>query len=145
MQSVETRLRVRYAETDQMGIVYHSNYLIWMEVGRVEYCRAVGIVYRDLEREEGILLAVVEANCRYISPARYDEEVIVATRIEEANPRMLRFGYAMRSCSDGRRLATGETKHIFCTRYHKPTKLPEKYRAAFGIETRRHPEASSMR
>ena len=92
---VETKLRVRYAETDQMGIVYHANYLIWMEVGRVEYCRSAGIVYRDMEREEGILLAVVEVNCRYISPALYDEEVIVRTWIAEANPRMLRFEYEM--------------------------------------------------
>jgi acyl-CoA thioester hydrolase len=133
---VETKLRVRYAETDQMGIVYHANYLIWMEVGRVEYCRAAGIVYRDMERAEGILLAVVEASCRYISPALYDEEVTVRTWIAEANPRMLRFGYEMIEAGAGRRLATGETKHIFCNRDHKPLKLPEKYRAAFGITSR---------
>jgi acyl-CoA thioester hydrolase len=130
---VETKLRVRYAETDQMGIVYHANYLIWMEVGRVEYCREAGIVYRDLERDEGLLLAVVEARCRYISPALYDEEVIVRTWIAEANPRMLRFGYEMLEAGALRRLATGETKHIFCNRERKPMKLPEKYRGAFGI------------
>jgi acyl-CoA thioester hydrolase len=130
---VETRLRVRYAETDQMGMVYHSNYLIWMEVGRVEYFRAVGIVYRDLERDEGILLAVVEASCRYLAPALYDEEVIVRTWIEGANPRMLRFGYEMVEAENRRRLATGETKHVFCNREHRPMKLPERYRAAFGI------------
>jgi acyl-CoA thioester hydrolase len=117
-----------------MGIVYHANYLIWMEVGRVEYCREAGIVYRDLERDEGILLAVVEARCRYISPALYDEEVIVRTCIAEANARMLRFGYEMLEAGSLRRLATGETKHIFCNRDRKPMKLPEKYRAAFGIE-----------
>ncbi len=133
---VETRLRVRYAETDQMGIVYHANYLIWMEVGRVEYCRSAGIVYRELEREEGILLAVVEASCRYLAPALYDEEVIVKTWIAEANPRMLRFGYEMVEVSGGRRLATGETRHVFCNRARKPMKLPERYRAAFGMETR---------
>ena len=133
MKRVETRLRVRYAETDQMGIVYHSNYLIWMEVGRVEYCRSAGIVYRDLERDEGILLAVVEASCRYVAPAFYDEEVVVNTWIKEANPRMLRFGYEMLQADDRRKLATGETKHIFCNRDRKPVKLPEKYRPAFGI------------
>lgn len=133
MNGVETRLRVRYAETDQMGIVYHANYLVWMEVGRVEYCRSAGIVYRDLERDEGILLAVVEASCRYVSPALYDEEVIVRTWIADANPRMLRFRYEMLEAQQRRRLATGETKHIFCDRERKPMKLPEKYRAAFGI------------
>ncbi len=133
MSPVETRLRVRYAETDQMGIVYYANYLVWMEVGRVEYCRAAGIRYRDMEVEDGILLTVAEASCRYLSPATYDEEVIVRTWIEEAHPRMIRFGYEMTGAEDGRRLATGETKHVFCGRDRKPRKLLEKYRPAFGI------------
>ncbi len=133
MNRVDARLRVRYAETDQMGIVYHANYLVWMEVGRAEYCRAAGIRYRDMEREDGILLAVVEANCRYLSPALYDEEVIVRTWVEQAHPRMLRFRYEMVEPETNRVLATGETKHIFCDRQRKPMKLPEKYRAAFGI------------
>ena len=81
MPTVETRLRVRYAETDQMGVVYYANYLVWMEVGRVEYCRAAGLSYRDMERADGILLAVAEANCRYLAPARYDEEIVVRTSI----------------------------------------------------------------
>jgi len=130
---VETSLRVRYAETDQMGIVYHANYLVWMEIGRVEYCRAAGIVYRDMERDDGILLTVVEANCRYVSPAFYDQEVKIRTWVAEAHARMLRFGYEMVEAATGRRLATGETKHIFCNRERKPIKLPEKYRSAFGI------------
>ena len=133
---VDARLRVRYAETDQMGIVYYANYLVWMEVGRVEYCRAAGILYRDMEAEDGILLTVAEATCRYASPARYDEEVVVRTCIAEANPRMIRFGYQMTEAASGRRLATGETKHIFCGRDGKPRKLPERYRAAFGIVER---------
>ena len=135
MTPVETRVRVRYAETDQMGIVYHANYLIWMEVGRVEYCRAAGIVYRDIERDDGILLAVVEASCRYHAPAFYDEEVIIRTWLQEAHPRGLRFGYEILAGADARRLATGETSHIFCDRERKPKKLPEKYRAAFGMLT----------
>ena len=134
MTPVETRLRVRYAETDQMGIVYHANYLIWMEVGRVEYCRAAGIRYRDLEREDGILLAVVEANCRYLSPALYDEEVIVRTWIQQAHPRMLRFAYEMVDAATHRVLATGETKHVFCDRERRRMKLPEKFRAVFGMD-----------
>ena len=132
-QAVDARLRVRYAETDQMGVVYYANYLVWMEVGRVEYCRSAGIRYRDMEAEDGILLAVVEATCRYLSPALYDEEVIVRTWIEQAHARMIRFGYEMPEASGGRCLATGETRHVFCGRDRKPRKLPEKYRRAFGM------------
>jgi acyl-CoA thioester hydrolase len=129
---VDARVRVRYAETDQMGIVYHSNYLIWMEVGRVEYCRTKGILYRDMEAEEGILLVVAEVNCRYSSPALFDEEVLIRTRIEEATPRIVRFEYEING-SDGRLLVSGFTKHVFCSRERKPTKLPEKCRGVFGI------------
>src|SRR5579862_743685 len=85
----DTRLRVRYAETDQMGVVYYANYLIWMEVGRVEFCRAQGIRYRDMEAGDGILLVVAEANCRYLAPARYDDEVRISTTLTSANPRMI--------------------------------------------------------
>jgi acyl-CoA thioester hydrolase len=129
---VETRVRVRYAETDQMGVVYHANYLVWMEVGRVEYCRASGFRYRDLETA-GVLLAVVEANCRYLSPALYDDEVIVRTIIEEATPRLVRFGYRLMSAEDGRTLAEGFTKHVFCGRDRKASKLPKEYHTIFGV------------
>ncbi len=132
MDSHQTRFRVRYAETDQMGVVHHANYLVWMEVGRTEYCRARGIRYRDMEESEGLRLAVVDAHCRYASPARYDDEIVVTTRIANANRRMVDFAYDM--CSgDGRALATGETKHIFLSAEFRPTKVPEKYYAVFGI------------
>jgi acyl-CoA thioester hydrolase len=133
MPSVETSFRVRYAETDQMGVVYYANYLVWMEVGRVEFCRAAGLNYRDMEHHDGILLAVAEASCRYIAPARYDDEILVRTSISQAHPRMLSFSYEIVEKLSGRRLATGETKHVFCDRDYKPVKLPEKYRAVFGI------------
>lgn len=133
MTAVETRLRVRYAETDQMGVVYHANYLVWMEVGRVEYWRARGLRYRDMEREDGILLVVAEANCRYQAPAYYDEEIIVRTRLAEANPRMVRFEYELLAAEDCRVLATGYTKHVFCGRDRRPVKLPAKYHAALGL------------
>jgi acyl-CoA thioester hydrolase len=135
MESTCTQLRVRYAETDQMGVVYHANYIVWMEIGRVEYFRAHGIRYRDMERDEGILLVVVEAHCRYHSPARYDEEVTVRTWVAGANPRMITFGYEMTDAVTGRHLATGETKHVFCGPDQRPKKLSEKFRAAFGILT----------
>jgi acyl-CoA thioester hydrolase len=133
MRTHEARLRVRYAETDQMGVVYHANYLIWMEVGRVEYCRAAGLRYRDLEADGGIRLAVVEANCRFLSPARYDEEILVKTWIEDVNRRMVRFVYEMRNADDSRLLATGFTKHIFLGSDMRPRKLPETYGPVFGV------------
>lgn len=133
MTTVETRIRVRYAETDQMGIAYHANYLVWMEVGRVEYLRAAGVRYRDMEREDGILLVVAEANVRYRSPALYDEEVIIRTSIAEANARMLRIEYELISGDGERTLATGETKHVFCGRDRRPMKVPVKYHDVFGI------------
>ena len=126
-------MRVRYAETDQMGVTYYANYVVWMEVGRIEYCRSIGISYARMEAEDDVLLAVAEVSCRYASPARYDEEVIVKTWIKDAHPRMLTFAYEMRIAHNDRVCATGFTKHIFCGRDMKPVRLPEKYRAAFGI------------
>ncbi len=133
MEPVDTLIRVRYAETDQMGVVYYSNYLIWMELGRVELFRAQGIRYRDMEGNDGILLVVSEANCRYSRPARYDDEVRVRTTLAVADPRMIRFEYEIFNQASGTRLASGFTKHIFCGRDVRPTKLPEKYWPLFGI------------
>jgi acyl-CoA thioester hydrolase len=130
---VEARVRVRYAETDQMGVVYHANYLVWMEVGRVEFWRARGLRYRDMERDDGILLAVAEAQCRYLAPAYYDEEILIRTRMAEANPRMIRFEYELVDAADGRNVATAFTKHVFCGRDRRPCRLPEKYHVTLGI------------
>jgi acyl-CoA thioester hydrolase len=132
---VDTQVRVRYAETDQMGVVYHANFFVWMEVGRVEYYRARGACYRDLEKE-GILLAVVEANCRYLAPAYYDEQIVIRTRIEEANPRKVRFLYELFSAADSRRIAEGYTVHVYMGPDHKARRLPEKYHKLFGVPTR---------
>jgi acyl-CoA thioester hydrolase len=129
MKSAETRIRVRYAETDQMGVVYYANYLVWMEVGRVELCRACGFNYRDMEERDGVLLAVAEAGCRYVSPARYDEEVTIRSRVEDAGSRMVTFRYEM-SVGD-RKVATGFTRHIFVNREMRPVRLPEQYLALF--------------
>ena len=132
--AIETRFRVRYAETDQMGVVYYANYLVWMEVGRVELCRALGFHYREMEREDGVLLAVAEACCRYRSPARFDDQVIVKTWIEDANTRMATFAYEMRLAEGDRVRATGHTRHIFVDREMRRARLPEKYHAMFGLE-----------
>ena len=133
MRSHQTRLRVRYAETDQMGVVYYANYLVWMEVARVDYCKSVGFSYEELEREDGIFLAVSEAHCRYLYPARFDQEVTIATSLTEAHPRMVTFSYEMRLAEDDVKLATAHTKHVFVGRDLKPVRLPEKYRPKFGI------------
>lgn len=121
-----TRLRVRYAETDQMGVVYHANYLVWMEVGRVELVRNRGHNYKDLEAN-GFFLSVVEANCRYLSPARYDQEVEILTEIAESNPRLVTFRYEIRIVETEKLLATGYTRHVWLNRDWRPTRLPEQY------------------
>ena len=129
----EIRLRVRYAETDQMGVVYHANYLVWMEMGRVELCRTMGVRYRDLEEQEGVLLTVAEASCRYHAPARYDDEVTVETCVKRATSRLIEFAYRMTSSKTGVKLATGSTTHVFCNRELRPCRLPRKYWPAFGV------------
>jgi acyl-CoA thioester hydrolase len=130
--TAETRLRVRYAETDQMGVVYYANYLVWMEVGRVDLCKKLGFDYRDMERD-GVLMAVVEAGCRYLSPARFDDEVLVRTWIEEANFRVIRFAYEMRAAEEDRKLAMGFTRHLLVDRQFQRIRLPQKYFPMFGL------------
>ncbi len=129
MRTVETRVRVRYAETDQMGVAYYANYLVWMEVARVEHCRALGFDYRDMEREAGAFLAVTEASCRYRSPAKYDDEVIIESQITEARSRTVRLAYEMKR--DGKTLATGETHHTIMDRNGRAMRMPEDYRKYF--------------
>ena len=123
----ETRLRVRYAETDQAGVVYHSNYLIWFEVGRVELCRDYGFNYRDMETGADAFLPVTEASVKYRAPARYDDEIIVRTRVVELRSRAIRFAYEVLRANDGALLAEGETRHIVMNREGRARAFPEKY------------------
>src|SRR5262249_26746597 len=127
----ETLLRVRSAETDKMGVVYHSNYLIWFEIGRVELMRALGFEYKLMESEDDCYIVVAEASCRYLHPARYDELVRVRTRIAQAGNRVVKYAYELLRDSDETLLATGATTHVICGRDGKPKQLPEKYRAKF--------------
>lgn len=127
----ETRLRVRYAETDQMGVVYHSNHLIWFEVGRVELMRQMGFSYRDMEREGGRFIAVAEATCRYRAPVFYDEEVIVRTRLKTVRESVIIFAYELTRAETGALLAEGETTHIVTDANMKVTALPDKYLKVF--------------
>ena len=108
----EALLRVRYAETDKMGMVYHANYLIWFEIGRTEFCRARGFSYRDMEENENAFLVVAESYCRYKAPAYYDDVLRVRTHITELRRRSLRFGYEIVRESDGTVIAEGETGHV---------------------------------
>lgn len=125
----EVRLRVRYAETDQMGVVYHSNFLIWFEVGRVELMRALGFNYKDMEERDGCYIAVADVRCRYKLPARYDDEVIIRTWIRNLRASLVHFGYEVVRASDSALLAEGETVHVVTGRDMKRREMPEHYRA----------------
>jgi acyl-CoA thioester hydrolase len=127
----ETRVRVRYAETDQMGVVYHSNHLIWFEVGRVEFMREMGFSYRDLEREDGRFIAVAEVKCRYRAPVYYDDEVIVRTWLRSARESVIVFNYELVRGDNAALLAEGETTHIVTDAQMKIAALPENYVKAF--------------
>jgi acyl-CoA thioester hydrolase len=127
----ETRIRVRYAETDQMGVVYHSNYFIWFEVGRVELMRQLGFTYKEMEREDGCYIAVVDARCRYKAPARYDDEIIIRTHLKNVRESLIHFGYEALRASDNVLLAEGETTHIVINSEMMRRPIPEKYMAVF--------------
>jgi len=131
---------VRYAETDQMGVVYHSNHFIWFEVGRVELLRQLGFSYREMESQDNRFIAVAEAKCRYRAPARYDEEVVVRTELKNVRDSVVHFSYELRRVGDGALLAEGETTHIVTDAELKVAALPEKYlkvfRAAVGKRDR---------
>lgn len=132
--AVTTTVRVRYAETDQMGIVYYANYLVWFELGRVELLRSLGLAYSQLEKEHECILPVVEATCRYRSPARYDDEILIETRPAMLRGSVLKFVYRiLRKGSDGARpalLAEGETVHVVCDDHLNKKPLPDHYAAA---------------
>lgn len=127
----ETTLRVRYAETDQMGVAYHSNHLIWFEVGRVELIRQMGFSYRHMEREDGLFITVGEVKCRYRAPVHYDEEVVVRTRLKNVRDSVIVFSYELVQAETGVLLAEGETTHIVTDAKMKVAALPEKYLTAF--------------
>ena len=131
---VTTEARVRYAETDQMGIVYYANYLVWFEIGRVELLRALGLAYSQLEIDHQCILPVIEASCRYRAPARYDDEILIETRPSLLRGSVLKFGYRiLRKAPEGEEptvLAEGETVHVVCDDQLNRKPLPEKYAAA---------------
>lgn len=129
--SGETRLRVRYAETDKMGVVYHSNFAIWFEVGRVELLRQLGFEYSNMEKNDNCHIPVVDLRVRYKAPALYDDEIVVHTRLANARQSLLHFAYEVSRVSDGELLATGETTHIIVDDKFHRRPLPEKFMKAF--------------
>jgi acyl-CoA thioester hydrolase len=126
-----TTLQVRYAETDQMGVVYYANYLVWFEIGRTDFCRHHGFAYREMEQQDGLYIMVAEARCRYKAPARYDDEILVRTCLKEMRRRVLIFGYEVYRQATDELLAEGETVHVITDREGHPRSLPEKYRELF--------------
>jgi acyl-CoA thioester hydrolase len=131
----ETRVRVRYAETDQMGVVYYANYLVWMELGRVELLRQAGFEYRSMEVDDDCHIPVVEATCRYKSPARYDEEILIETTAAVLRGYILKFSYRILRETGRILLAEGETVHVVTDSTMQRKLLPEKYLAALAAKS----------
>ena len=131
----ETRVRVRYAETDQMGVVYHANYLVWFEVGRVEHIRSMGLDYKSMEQQDGCGIAVVEASARYKAPARYDDEILIRTRIAKIRGSVIQFAYLIyRAGAEGADhllLCEGSTTHVVVDRTMKKAAMPARFAEAF--------------
>jgi acyl-CoA thioester hydrolase len=130
---VTTEVRVRYAETDQMGVVYYANYLVWFEIGRVEVLRSLGFSYKQMEAEHGCILPVIEATCRYRASARYDDQILIESRPALLRGSILKFAYRiLRKNADGAEpalLAEGETVHVVCDNQMKKKHLPPQYAA----------------
>ena len=120
-----SRFRVRYSETDQMGMVYYANYFVWMEIGRTDFCRGCGFSYADLEREEKAFLPVAEADCKYHTPARYDDDIVVETVISRLNRRLIEFTYKIKTNSA--LIAEGRTVHVITGADGKMRSMPERY------------------
>ena len=133
-EAVDFEIRVRYAETDKMGVAYYANYFVWFEVGRAEYCRRKGFCYADLEAL-GYILVVTDAHCHYRNPARYDESIIIRSRLKEMNKRMITFGYQLLRKGGEEILAEGETRHLSIGPNGKPKSLPEKFLKLMGDES----------
>ena len=129
--SVTSHVRVRYAETDQMGVVYYANYLVWFEIGRVELLRSLGLAYSQMEKDHKLILPVVEANCRYRAPARYDDEILIETKPAMQRGSVLKFAYRILRKNAGDKhahlLAEGETTHVVCDEEMKKQTLPHDY------------------
>ena len=131
MPDFSTTVRVRYAETDKMGVAYHANYFVWFEVARCDLLRALGSTYRDLEAR-GVMLPVIEARCEYRTPARYDDDLEIRTSGALLSPARVEFTYAVRRNADGAALAEGRTVHAAVDLQGRPRRLPADIRAVLA-------------
>src|SRR5215468_4740403 len=127
----EAHIRVRYAETDQMGVVYHANYIVWFEVGRVELLRQLGFEYRLMEQEDDCHIAVAEVRCRFKAPARYDDQILVRTQVKFIRGSIIQFDYEIFHEPTQTLLAEGESTHVVVNSRFERTTLPPKYAEAF--------------
>jgi acyl-CoA thioester hydrolase len=132
-ESFDTIVRVRYAETDKMGVVYYANYYVYFEIGRVEYMRNLGIDYREMEIQDDTFIVVAESKCRYLKPARYDDRLRIRTRATSVRKRTIRFEYEILHDETAELLAAGETVHIVCDSNGRAKSLPEKYRRILNV------------
>lgn len=131
----ETEIRVRYAETDKMGIVHHSNYYIWFELGRSEFCRSRGFSYLEMEEQDSAQMLVAESYCRYKSPAFYEDVLTIRTQVAKIRSRSIFFVYQIYRPSDDTILAEGETLHIVTDKTNKIRLLPDRYKELLLKET----------
>ena len=131
VKTTTSTVRVRYAETDKMGVVYYANYLVWFEVGRTDWLRDTGLTYRAME-DDGIQLPVIAAHCEYRQGARYDDEIDIRTKASKLSPVRLQFDYEVVRRSDGLVLATGHTVHATIDRQGRPTRMPDRVRDLFA-------------
>ena len=139
----ETTIRVRYAETDQMGVVYYANFFVWFEVARVELMRQMGFNYRQMETEDDSFVVVARASCTYKRPAKFDDVLRLRTRVTESHSRTITFAYEVLNDSTSDLIATGETLHVICDHKGRPKTLPEKYRKYFPISSHTERVAAS--
>jgi acyl-CoA thioester hydrolase len=131
VRQTTSNVRVRYAETDKMGVVYHSNYLIWFEIGRTDWLRETGITYREMEAD-GIQLPVIEAHCEYRQGARYDDDIEIRTRAKRLSPVRVQFDYEAIRRADGATLAAGHTVHAAIDRQGRPVRMPDHVKELFS-------------
>jgi acyl-CoA thioester hydrolase len=129
-RSSVSKVRVRYAETDQMGVVYHSNYFVWFEVGRTDLLRSTGVTYREMEMD-GVSLPVIEAHCEYKQPARYDDDLEIRTTGTLMSPARVAFTYEVVRSGDSQTMATGRTVHASIDRSGRPCRLPQRVKELF--------------
>lgn len=141
----ETTIRVRYAETDQMGVVYYANFFVWFEVARVELMRQMGFNYKQMEIKDDSFVVVAKAACTYKRPAKFDDVLRLRTCVTESHSRTITFAYEVLNDLTSQLIATGETLHVICDRNGRPKSLPDKYRKYFPISSNSRRVAAGAR